>query len=79
MERFKGLQRVAAHETAIEGLGFRLRFLPQISGQEGHQQGTLRETTTEVLNQFKAAGLIELHRMHINLIDADGLNGVAEG
>lgn len=41
--------------------------------------GTLRETATEVLNQFKAAGLVELHRMHINLIDADGLNGVAEG
>lgn len=41
--------------------------------------GTLRETTTEVLNQFKAAGLIELHRMNINLLDVDGLNGVAKG
>ncbi len=41
--------------------------------------GTLRETTTEVLNHFRAAGLIEIQRMHINVLDVHGLKQLAQG
>ena len=41
--------------------------------------GTLRETTTEVLNHFKAGGLIEMQRMHISVLDGHGLRAIAEG
>jgi CRP-like cAMP-binding protein len=41
--------------------------------------GTLRETTTEALNHFKGAGLIDIGRMRIVVLDREGLLAVAEG
>ncbi|MCB0017491.1 MAG: Crp/Fnr family transcriptional regulator [Anaerolineales bacterium] len=44
----------------------------------GEMLGTYRETTTQVLNDFKADGLIELGRKRIRLLDTRGLAAVAE-
>ena len=41
--------------------------------------GTLRETTTQVLDQFKAAGWIETGRRRIVIRDAAALQAVSEG
>lgn len=41
--------------------------------------GALRETATEVLNHFKAAGLVEIHRMRVGLLDVDALREIAAG
>lgn len=40
--------------------------------------GTYRETATQVLNDLKAAGLIEIGRKRITILDADRLRKVAE-
>ncbi|MCB0010776.1 MAG: Crp/Fnr family transcriptional regulator [Anaerolineales bacterium] len=44
----------------------------------GEMLGTYRETTTQVLNDFKADGLIEIGRKRIRLLDTRGLAAVAE-
>ena len=44
----------------------------------GEQIGTYRETTTQTLNTFKSAGLIEIGRKRITLLDADGLRRIAD-
>ncbi len=41
--------------------------------------GTYRETATRVLNDFRAAGLIDLARTQIVIRDLDGLRRMAEG
>lgn len=41
--------------------------------------GTYRETTTQTLNNFKAAGLIDTGRKRITILDAEGLGEIAEG
>ncbi len=41
--------------------------------------GTYRETATQVLNDLKAQGLIEIGRKHITILNADGLMAIAEG
>lgn len=41
--------------------------------------GTYRETATRILNDFRAAGLIDLRRMEIVVKDRDGLAAVARG
>lgn len=40
--------------------------------------GTYRETATQVLNDLKSKGLIEIGRKRITIVDHDGLVGVAE-
>lgn len=40
--------------------------------------GTYRETATQVLNDLKAQGLIEIGRKRISIVDVDGLTEVAE-
>jgi CRP-like cAMP-binding protein len=40
--------------------------------------GTYRETATQVLNDLKSKGLIEIGRKRITIFDHDGLVGVAE-
>lgn len=37
----------------------------------------LRETVTEALNEFKTSGLVELGRLHIRVLNADGLKRIA--
>ena len=39
--------------------------------------GTYRETATRILNELRAEGLIELKRMHIDIVDAGRLEDVA--
>lgn len=39
--------------------------------------GTYRETITKILNEFRAAGLIELRRGRIEILDHEGLRRVA--
>ena len=39
--------------------------------------GTYRETATRILNELRAEGLIELKRMHIDILDAGRLEDVA--
>lgn len=40
--------------------------------------GTYRETATQVLNDLKAQGLIDIGRKRIKILDADGLAEIAE-
>lgn len=40
--------------------------------------GGLRETVTPVLNDLRAGGLIELHRMHIRILDSKALQHLTE-
>jgi CRP/FNR family transcriptional regulator, cyclic AMP receptor protein len=40
--------------------------------------GTYRETATQVLNDLKADGLIEIGRKRITILDADRLRDIAE-
>jgi len=40
--------------------------------------GTYRETATQTLNEFKGQNLIEIGRKRINILDAQGLQAVAE-
>lgn len=40
--------------------------------------GTYRETATQVLNDLKAAGLIEIGRKRITILDREGLQAVAD-
>ena len=44
----------------------------------GEQVGTYRETTTQTLNTFKSAGLIDIGRKKIIILDANGLRRVAD-
>jgi CRP-like cAMP-binding protein len=44
----------------------------------GEMLGTYRETITQTLNEFKAQGLIEISRKHIQLIERDNLELLAE-
>ena len=41
--------------------------------------GTYRETATQVLNDLKSKGLIEIGRKRITIVDRDALVAVAEG
>jgi CRP-like cAMP-binding protein len=40
--------------------------------------GTYRETTTQTLNDFKAAGLIDIGRKRITILDRSGLQEIAD-
>ncbi|MEZ4769633.1 MAG: helix-turn-helix domain-containing protein [Caldilineales bacterium] len=40
--------------------------------------GTYRETATQVLNELKAQGLIDIGRKHITILDAQGLQAIAD-
>jgi CRP/FNR family cyclic AMP-dependent transcriptional regulator len=44
----------------------------------GEQIGTYRETTTQTLNIFKNAGLIDIGRKKITILDGDGLRRIAD-
>lgn len=44
----------------------------------GERIGTYRETTTQTLNSFKAAGLIDIGRKQVEILDREGLEGIAE-
>ncbi len=44
----------------------------------GEQIGTYRETTTQTLNTFKSAGLIDIGRKRITILDGDGLRRMAD-
>lgn len=44
----------------------------------GEMLGTYRETITQTLNEFKSGGLVEIGRKHIELIDRDSLELLAE-
>jgi CRP-like cAMP-binding protein len=41
--------------------------------------GTYRETTTKILNEFRAQGLIELNRGCVLIVNEAGLRAVSEG
>ena len=77
---------------AFKGIPARLAsLLLRLSSEQGddtirgltHQDlaesvGTYRETATQVLNDLKAQGLIEIGRKRITILDRDGLEEVAE-
>lgn len=44
----------------------------------GEQIGTYRETTTQTLNSFKSAGMIDIGRKKITIWDLDGLRRLAD-
>jgi CRP/FNR family cyclic AMP-dependent transcriptional regulator len=44
----------------------------------GEMLGTYRETITQTLNEFKAEGMVIIGRKHIELIDLDSLEFLAE-
>jgi CRP/FNR family cyclic AMP-dependent transcriptional regulator len=57
------------HSTTITGLTHQ---------NLGEQIGTYRETTTQTLNLFKSAGLIDIGRKRITILDGDGLRRIAD-
>ena len=81
-----------SEEIAFRGIPARLASLllqladergsDVITGQThqdlGEQIGTYRETTTQILNTFKAAGLIDIGRKRITILDREGLRRIAE-
>jgi CRP/FNR family cyclic AMP-dependent transcriptional regulator len=44
----------------------------------GEMLGTYRETITQTLNDFKAAGLVSISRKRVEILDVDGLETLAE-
>lgn len=44
----------------------------------GEMLGTYRETITQTLNDFKAAGLLEISRKHVQILDRERLEILAE-
>jgi CRP/FNR family cyclic AMP-dependent transcriptional regulator len=78
-------------EIAFKGIPARLAsLLLHLAGEQGgetisgmtHQDlgeriGTYRETTTQTLNSFKAAGLIDIGRKRIEILDREGLERIA--
>ncbi len=71
-----------AYQSAPARLAAALLRLHQESGDEmismthqelGEVTGLLRETVTKMLNEFRVAGLVELHRGRIHLCDVTGL------
>jgi CRP/FNR family cyclic AMP-dependent transcriptional regulator len=44
----------------------------------GEMLGTYRETTTQTLNEFKSAGMIEIGRKRIEIKDVEGLQEIAK-
>jgi CRP-like cAMP-binding protein len=87
-------RRLRDAETRLEALAFksipaRLAVLLLALQREGfvegqtHQDlaemiGTYRETVTQTLNEFKAQGMIEIHRKRIEIRDATRLERLAE-
>ena len=82
----------ALEELAFKNVAARLSSLllrladdqeePIVSGLT-HQDladmtGTFRETATQTLNELKAAGLIDIGRMKITILDLEGLRQVAQ-
>jgi CRP/FNR family cyclic AMP-dependent transcriptional regulator len=79
-------------EIAFKGIPARLaHLLLHLASEQGsetirgmtHQDlgeriGTYRETTTQTLNSFKAAGLIDIGRKRIEILDGEGLERIAE-
>ncbi len=77
---------------AFKGIPARLAsLLLRLSDEQGgdevrgltHQDlaemvGTYRETATQVLNELKSQGLIEIRRKRIQILDREGLQDVAE-
>ncbi len=70
--RLAGLLLNLAQEQGAEGevCGYTHQDL-------GEMLGTYRETTTQTLNEFKSAGLIEIGRKRIRLLDAERLASLA--
>ncbi len=78
-------------DLAFKGIPARLSsLLLRLAGDEDmvvgftHQDlaemvGTYRETATQVLNDLKSKGLIEIGRKRITIVDRDALVAVAEG
>ncbi|MGD8585502.1 MAG: Crp/Fnr family transcriptional regulator [Chloroflexota bacterium] len=44
----------------------------------GEMLGTYRETITQTLNDFKAAGVVDISRKRVEILDVDGLETLAE-
>jgi len=44
----------------------------------GEMLGTYRETITQTLNDFKSAGLIEISRKRVKIVDTEGLERLSE-
>jgi len=78
-------------DMAFKGVPARLAsLLMRLSAEQGkviegitHQElaemvGTYRETATQILNDFKEHGLIDLARKRVTIIDYDGLRRLAE-
>ncbi len=65
--------------TALLSLADEAGDIVGVSHQEiGEQVGIFRETTTRILNDFRARGLIDLHRLRIRILDREGLRRVTE-
>jgi CRP/FNR family transcriptional regulator, cyclic AMP receptor protein len=83
---------IRLEDMAFKGVPARLAsLLVRLSSQHGlviegmtHQElaetiGTYRETATQILNDLKLRGLIEIGRKRITILDIDGLRAIAEG
>lgn len=65
------LLRLSAEQASDEIIGLTHQDLAE-------SVGTYRETATQVLNDLKSQGLIDIGRKRIKILDADGLAEVAE-
>ena len=50
---------------------------PVVAGREAEMLGTYRETTTQILNNFKGAGWIEIGRKRIVLLDQEAISDIS--
>lgn len=80
---FKGVQSRLASLLLRLALDTDWRGRPVLAGLT-HQQlaeltGSTRETVTVTLNQFREAGLVEIARKKVTILDRDGLDAVSEG
>jgi CRP-like cAMP-binding protein len=63
------LELAPTHDDGVEIVGFTHQDLAE-------RIGTYRETTTQVLNQFKDNGWIQISRKHIHLLNTEALANV---
>ena len=70
-EQGDGAKEGGAKEGGVQVSGFTHQDL-------GEMLGTYRETITQTLNEFKAEGMVAIGRKHIELIDLDSLEFLAE-
>lgn len=88
VETERQLEEVAFKSIAARMAGLLLRLADEQDSEEvtgythqdfGEMLGTYRETITQTLNELRAAGLLQIGRKKVTLVDRAGLQKMAQG